>query len=178
MLHSTLMQEDFPARLEAVFPDRATADAAASVLCQRFGLDHSQLGIAECHSPGGNHRNRFANRVSGRIFQKRQLQLAAATFALMFLGFVLIALLEFLGFISPSTIAVLLATLVLAALLPLAGGLLSWRRAGVRGDAALSLGRRTVLLVEVHDISEQYQLRDALQEMGARVDSGDIAGVS
>lgn len=178
MLHSTLMEEDFPARLEAEFADRRSANAAASTLCRRFGLDASQLGIADRHPGAETHRSRFAVRASGRLSQKRQLLMVVVAFAVLVSGFVLVALLEHFAMVTQGAITVLLSLLLCSALLPLAAGLLSWRRAGVRGDANLSLGSRTVLLVDVHDISQQYEIREALREMGAHVDSADIAGVS
>ncbi len=178
-MHSTLVEEDFPARLEAVFPDRDSALAARTHLCRRFALDAAQFGLAERRpGVGGSHRNRFAVRASGRSSQKRQLHLVGLTFLALVALFVLIALLEFLGAVSTQFISITLAVLLLAALVPLAIGLLSWRRSGVRGDASLCLGNRTVLLVDVHDLSEQYEIRAALLELGASVDSSDIAGVS
>ncbi len=178
MVHSTLMEEDFPARLEAEFPDRAAAAAAAETLCQRFGLDASQLGIAEQFPLRAAHRNRFAVRASGRLVQKRQLWMVAITFGLLTAGFILVALLEYFGLVTQEIITGMLALLLGVALLPLAAGLLSWRREGVPGDAGLCRACGTLLLVEVHDLSEQYRIREALSEMGARFDSRDIAGAS
>jgi hypothetical protein len=46
--------------------------------------------------------------------------------------------------------------------------LLSWRPAGIHTQHRLRPGE-TALVILVHDITEQYALREALLDMGARI---------
>lgn len=72
------MEEDFPARIEAVFTDHKSATTAVNALCQRFDFDEAQLNIVSPDElPSRIHRNRFAYKASGRRQARRQL---AATF--------------------------------------------------------------------------------------------------
>ncbi len=176
--YSTLLDEDFPARIEALFGDRAAAAAAASALCQRFGLDASQLSIISPDASGNAaHRNRFAFRASGRRLQRRQLGVTLAAFTLMLAGFGALEMASNTGLLPGTAVAVVLGLMVIGAVLLMAVGLLSWRPA--RQTTRIHRhDRQAVLLVQVHDVSEQYALRRALLELGARDEVMESAGVS
>lgn len=171
------MEEDFPARLEAVFPDRASADAAARALCQQFEFDEEQLSIVCTDQRGGKvHRNRYAFKASGRREQKRQLTATLVAFAVVGIG---LGLLQVSGIskLSPGLTTGILAGLIIAAVLISVIGLLSWRPPRVETRSRLQEGE-TALVIHVHDVSEQYALRDALLKTGARVEGAASASVS
>ena len=84
MLQGTLMDEDFPARIEAAFPDRDSAAVAARSLCQRFQLDDKQLNIGSPQElQPRSKRNRFIVRASRNQLHRRQLLATLVAFALI-----------------------------------------------------------------------------------------------
>ena len=171
------MDEDFPARIEVVFPDRNTAMAAAEALSQRFEFAKEQLSIVSSEKSATNvHRNRFAFKASGRRLQKRQLIATLIAFMLIGIG---LSLLQISGIssLSPGLTAMILSGLILAAVAITVTGILSWRPARVETRHRL-LKDETALVVHVHDVSEHYALQDALMKMGAPVESHVTGGVS
>lgn len=171
------MEEDFPARIEAVFPNRDSAVSAARALCQQFDFDEEQLSVVSTkQSVGGVHRNRFALKASGRREQKRQLTATLAAFTLIGLG---LGILQISGIsqLSPGLTTGILAGLIIAAVVITVTGLLSWRPPRVETRSRLRMGE-TALVIQVHDLSEQYALRDALMKMGARIEGAASASVS
>ena len=177
MGHGTLMDEDFPAQIEAVFSDRNAAEAAAKTLSQRFDFDEERLSMVSTDQLGtGVHRNRFAFKASGRRLQKRQLTATFIAFTVIGIG---LCLLQFSGVsgLYPLLTATIMVGLILAAVGITVFGLLSWRPARVETRHRPRQGE-TVLIVRVHDVSEQYALRDALMKMGARVEGAASASVS
>jgi hypothetical protein len=177
MGHGTLMDEDFPARVEAIFSDRGAAEAAARTLSQRFDFDEERLSMVSTDRAGTHvHRNRFAFKASGRRLQKRQLTATFMAFTLIGIGLCLLQLSGFSG-LYPLLTATIMAGLILAAVGITVIGLLSWRPARVETRHRLKQGE-TVLVVQVHDVSEQYALRDALMKMGAQIEGAASARVS
>jgi hypothetical protein len=177
MQHGTLMDEDIPARIEAVFADRNAATAAVTALCQRFEFDKEQFSIVSPDElPDAAHRNRFAFSASGRRLQKRQLAATLIAFTLIIVG---LLTLHFIGdsTLPPGLSAIIMAGLIIAAVAITANGMLSWRPSRIETRHRYREGE-TALVVHVHDVSEQYSLRDALIQMGARVKCVTSAGVS
>ncbi len=177
MAHATLMNEDFPSRIEAVFPDRASAEAAAKALCQQFEFDEAQFSIvSEEHPPASVHRNRYAFKASGRRLQKRQLTATLIAFVLIIVG---LGVLQFLGASTlPSSLTnTIMAGLILAAVVITVTGLLSWRPVRVETRHRVRQGE-SALVINVRDVSEQYALREALLGMGARLEGAVSASVS
>lgn len=177
MGHGTLMDGDFPARIEVVFPDRDAATAAAKALSQRFEFAEEQFSIVSTdQSATYVHGNRFAFKASGRRLQKRQLMATLIAFALIGIGLSLLQISGVSSF-SPGLTATLLAGLVVAAVAITVIGMFYWRPARVETRRRLRQGE-TALVVHLHDVSEHYALNDALMKMGARVESTTSAGVS
>ena len=177
MGQGTLMDEDFPARIEAVFPDRDAATAAAKSLYQHFEFDKEQLSIvSDDQSANKIHRNRFAFKASGRRLQKRQLTATLIAFMLIGIGLCLLQI-SGVSSLSPGLTVTILSGLILAAVAITVIGMLSWRPARVETRHRLKKGE-TALVVHVRDVSEQYALHDALMKMGARVESEASASVS
>lgn len=172
------MEEDFPARIEAVFPDRAAAAAAAKALTQRFDFDEAQLSLVSSSDPTESrvHRNRYAFKDSGRRLQRRQIMATLAAFLLIGIG---LGVLEFLGIsnLHPAVAGVLLSALVLGAVAITVIGMLSWRPARTPVHHR-PCADETVLVVHVHGVEDQYLLRDTLLQMGARIEGGSSASVS
>jgi hypothetical protein len=171
------MEEDFPARIEAVFPDRDSAAAAAKALSQRFDCDEAQLNLVSSDPAEHRvHRNRYAFKDSGRRLQRRQILATLVAFLLIGIG--LIAL-EILGVsnLHPVAAGVILSALVLGAVAITVIGMLSWRPARIPVHHRPAAGE-TVLVVHVHGVEDQYLLRDALLQMGARIEGGSSASVS
>jgi hypothetical protein len=171
------MHEDFPARIEAVFPDRDAAEAAARTLAQQFAFDREQFSIVSGdRSTSKVHRNRFAYKASGRRLQKRQLIATLAAFLLLGLGLSVVQLTG-ASALSPALTVIILSGLVVGAVIITVIGMLSWRPARIETRHRLREGE-TALVVHVHDVSEQYALNEALNKMGARVKSEVAASVS
>jgi len=171
------MDEDFPARVEAIFPSRDAATAAAKALCQRFEFEEAQLSIVSPEQlPPSVHRNRYAFTASGRRLQKRQLTATLIAFALIIVGLVL---LHFIGVntLPPGLTTVIMAGLILAAVAITVTGMLSWRPARVETRHRVREGE-TALVIHVHDVREQYALREALLGMGAHLEGAASASVS
>ena len=177
MGQGTLMDEDFPARVEAIFPDRDAAAAAAQALSQNFEFDREQFTIvSRDQSATKVHRNRFAYKASGRRLQKRQLIATLVAFTLIGLGLFMMQITG-VGSLSPVLTVTILSGLVVAAVAITVVGMLSWRPARTETRHRLKKGE-TALVIHVHDVSEQYALRDALRKMGALVKSEASASVS
>ncbi len=171
------MDEDFPARIEAVFPNREAAAAAAQSLAQHFEFEKEQLTIVSKDQAAGKvHRNRFAYKASGRRLQKRQLFATLIAFVLIGLGLSLAHVSRGSGLSPGLTVAILSGLVIVAAAITVTG-MLSWRPARVETRQPLREGE-AALVVHVYDVSEQYALHDALTKMGARVKSGATAAVS
>ena len=169
------MDEDFPSRIEVVFPDRDAAIAAAKALSQRFGFDKEQLSIESAgKSDTKVHRDRFAFKASGRRLQKRQLTATVIAFLLIGIGLLLLQI-SGISSLYPWLTALILSGLILAAVVLTGIGMLSWRPARAEHRHRLQKGE-TALVVHVHDVSEQYALQDALVKMGARVESHTTIG--
>lgn len=171
------MNEDFPARVEASFPDRDSAAAAARALCHRFDFDETQLSIVSAETPCATvHRNRYAFKASGRRLQKRQLVATFTAFALISAG---LGLLHFIGedTLPAGVTYTVMAAIIFAAVTITVIGLTSWRPEPVETRRSTQ-GGEAVLVIRVHDVSEQYVLRGALLEMGARVEGAESAGVA
>lgn len=179
MQHSTLLDEDFPSRVEAIFPDGGSARRAATALCLRYGLDSSQISFASLEREGNTtHRNRFAFNASGRTLQKRQLMRTLLAFACIAGGIVIMHLLYSNGIISRELAGALLAIPVGAAVVITVMGMLSWRPAAARSRTRPRHNDEVVLVVKLHDVSEQYELRRALKELGAESAPGNIAEIA
>ena len=175
MGQGTLMDEDFPSRIEVVFPDRDAAMAAAKALSQRFEFDKEQLSIESAgKSDAKVHRDRFAFKASGRRLQKRQLTATFIAFMLIGIGLLLLQI-SGISSLHPWLTALILSGLILAAVVLTVIGMLSWRPARAEHRHRLREGE-TALVVHVHDVSEQYVLQDALVKMGARVESHTTIG--
>lgn len=171
------MEEDFPARIEAVFPDRDSAAAAAKALSQRFDFDEAQLSLVSSDpAEPGVHRNRYAFGDSGRRLQRRQILATLAAFLLIGIG---LGALEILGISSlhPVVAGSILIALVLGAVVITVIGMLSWRPARIPVHHHPS-ANETVLVVHVHGVEDQYLLRESLLHMGARIEGGSSASVS
>ena len=171
------MEADFPARIEAVFPDRDSAAAAARALSQRFDCDEAQLSLVSADTTEHRvHRNRYAFKDSGRRLQRRQILATLVAFLLIATGLIV---LEVLGIsnLHPVAAGVILSALVLGAVAITVIGMLSWRPARIPLHHRPSAGE-TVLVVHVHGVEDQYRLRDALLDMGARIEGGSSATVS
>ncbi len=171
------MEEDFPARIEAVFPDRESARNAARALSQRFDFDEAQLSLVSRDASGPEvHRNRYAFKDSGRRLQRRQIFATLVAFLLIGVG---LGLLEFLGIsnLHPTAAGVILTALVLGAVTITVVGMLSWRPARIPVQHQPSAGE-TVLVVHVHGVEDQYVLREALEQMGAHLEGSSSACVS
>lgn len=184
MQHSTLLDEDFPSRVEALFPDADSARAAAMVLCQRYQLDASQIryvtvqpGASGGHRSAG-HRNRFAHRASGRTLQTRQVKRTLGAFAVLLCGLpVLHVLHHYVG--APGWFTgVLLGLMIVVALGLTVSGMLSWRPARERARTQPRDSKEVVLVFEIHDVREQVELRTALKELGADTEPGNIADIA
>jgi hypothetical protein len=177
MGQGTLIDEDFPARIEVVFPDRDAAIEAANALSLKFKFDKEQLSVvSQDQSSTKVHRNRFAFKASGRRLQKRQLTATLIAFLLIGIG---LWLLHLSGVGSqPSGLAVtILSVIIFAAIAITVIGILSWRPARVETRHRLREGE-TALVVHTHDVTEQYALHDALIKMGARVENETSSTVS
>jgi hypothetical protein len=177
MSNATLMNEDFPARIEAIFPNRDAATATARALCQRFEFDEARLSIVSPDQlPPAVHRNRYAFKASGRRLQRRQVAATLIAFAVIIVG---LTLLHFIGANTlPSGLTnAIMAGLILAAVVITVTGMLSWRPVRVE-TRHRARGGETVLVIQVHSVSEQYALREALLSMGAEVGSPASAGVA
>lgn len=171
------MDEDFPARIEAVFPDRDSARAAARALSQRFDFDEAQLSVVSSDSSHTRvHRNRYAFKDSGRRLQRRQILATAVAFLLIGIGLVALELLG-ISNLHPVAAGAILTGLVLGAVAITVIGMLSWRPARVHVHHQPT-ENETVLVVHVHGVEDQYVLRDALLQMGARIEGGSSASVS
>lgn len=179
MQQSTLLDEDFPSRVESVFPDGRSARRAATSLCLRYGLEPSQVSFVSLETEStATHKNRFAFNASGWSLQKRQLKRTLIAFAFIILGIVVTHLLYSSGLISRQVAGVLLIIPVSAALVISVIGMLSWRPAGASARHRPRGGDEVVLVVKLHDVSEQYELRRALKELGAESVPGNIAEVA
>lgn len=179
MQQGTLLDEDFPSRVEAVFADARKARSAAMSLCLRFGLDASQISYFGLQSaPPDQHRNRFKYNASGWVLQKRQIKRTLIAFLFIVLGIIVMHLLHTNGVVSQDTAGLLLAIPVVAAIVVSVSGMLSWRPARVGARTQPTDDEEVVLVVELHDLSQQYELRRALREMGANTEPGNIAEVS
>ena len=171
------MEEDFPARLEAVCPSHEAAAGAAGVLRQRFGMDEAQMSIVSPEQlPPKVHRNRYAVKDSGRSLQKRQIAATLIAFVVIFVGLFALNSIN-LDAMQEGLSSVVLATLILAAVAITVSGLLFWRPVRIKTRHRIRAGE-AVLVIHVHNISEQYVLRDALLEMGAKVEGAASAGIS
>jgi hypothetical protein len=171
------MDEDFPSRIEAVFPDRESARAAAMELQRRFTFDKAGISLVPPDQHGSRvHGSRFAFHASGSRLQKRQLTATLIAFVLIGAGLIL---LQASGLASqwPRLASAIEVVLVLAAVAITAIGLLSWRPARVQTRQRLRPGE-TGLVVLVHNVSEQHEIRSTLLEMGARVERPVSASVS
>lgn len=179
MQQGTLLDENFPSRVEAVFADARSARSAAMSLCIRFGIEVSQISYYDLHSaPPNRHRNRFKHNASGWTLQKTQIKRTLIAFALIIIGIISVHLLHTSGLVSRDTATTLLAIPVVAAIVISVSGMLSWRPANVRARTKPKDDDEVVLVVEIHDVSQQYELRRALREMGADTEPGSIAEVS
>ncbi len=168
MSHTTLMNEDFPARIEAVFPDRSAATAAASALCQRFDFKEEQFSVVSADElDPRTHRNRYAFKASGQRLQRRQIAATFIAFAIIIVG---LALLHLVGADSlPKGLTyTIMAVLIVAAVAITVSGLISWRPARIVTRHKAQQGE-AVLVINVHDVAEQIALRETLVSMGARV---------
>jgi len=179
MQKGTLLDENFPSRVEAVFADARSARSAAMSLCLRFDLSPSQISYFDLHStPPERHRNRFKQNASGWTLQKRQIKRTLIAFAIIIFGIVIVHLLHESGLVSQDTATALLAIPIFAAIAISVSGMLSWRPPKVGARTKPKSEDEVVLVVEVHDLSQQYELRRALKEMGADTEPGSIAEVS
>lgn len=171
------MEEDFPARIEAVFPDRDAATAAARALSQRFDFDEAQLSIVSPDTGESPvHRNRYAFKDSGRRLQRRQIFATLVAFLLIGAG---LGVLEFLGIsaLHPVVAGSILTALVLGAVVITVIGMLSWRPARVPVHHQ-PCEEEAVLVIHVHGVEDQYLLRQTLVQLGARIAGGSSASVS
>ena len=179
MQQSTLLDEDFPSRLEAIFPDGRNARRAATALCLRYGLEPSQLSFVSLEEDNNKtHKNRFAFNASGWTLQKRQIRRTLIAFGFIFLGIVLTHLLYSNDLVSQQLAGILLFIPVGAAVVITVIGILSWRPAGANARTRSLQGEEVVLVVKLHDVSQQYELRRALKELGAESVPGNIAEVA
>ena len=179
MQQSTLLDEDFPSRLEAIFPDGRSARRAATALCLRYDLEPSQFSFVSFEDDlGATHKNRFAFNASGWTLQKRQLKRTLIAFGFIILGIALTHLLHSSGLVSPQVAGVLLLIPIGAALVITVIGMLSWRPAGANARTLVRHGDEVVLVIKLHEVSEQYALRRALKELGAESVPGNIAEVA
>lgn len=179
MRHSALLDENFPARLEAVFPDRNAAEAAAAELCQRFGVDGSQISFVTAeHKAAYPLRNRFALKARGRALQRRQLKFTMISFGVLLVGFGLLHVLRTSGLLSVHSVTFALAALIVVAIALTVVGIPYWDPAKLKAHSLQCKGDEVLLLIDVHDVSLQYELRQALMDHGARTEIVNIAGMS
>ena len=64
MQHGTLLDEDFPSRVEAVFPNARSARSAAMSLCLSFSLDPSHISYFDLQAQA---RERHCNRCKHNL---------------------------------------------------------------------------------------------------------------
>ena len=110
--------------------------------------------------------------------QKRQIKRTLIAFGIIVLGIVIMHLLHTNGLVSRETAGALLGIPVVAAIMVSVSGMLSWRPAKVGARIKPRDDDEVVLVVEIHDLSQQYELRRALAEMGANTEPGNIAEVA
>ncbi len=179
MQHGTLLDENFPSRVEAVFPNARSARSAAMSLCLRFNLDPSQISYFDLQADAPDrHSNRFKHNASGWGLQKRQIRRTLIAFGVVIAGIVIMHLLYTFGMISRDMAGTLLGIPIVIAIVITVTGMVSWRPAKVSARTRPKDNDEVVLVVELHDISEQYELRRALKEMGADTEPGNIAEVA
>ena len=179
MQHGTLLDENFPSRVEAVFPDARSARSAAMSLCLRFGLDASQISYFDLQAGAPDrHSNRFKYKASGWTLQKRQIKRTFVAFGVIIVGIVVMHLLYTNGVISREMAGALLGIPIVVAIVITVTGMVSWRPAKVGVRSKPKDNDAVVLVVEIHDVSQQYELRRALKEMGADTEPGNIAEVA
>lgn len=177
MSNTTLMNEDFPARIEAVFPDRDSARSAAKELCQRFDFCDEQFSIASTQELAlQSHRNRYAFKASGRRLQKRQVAATLMAFVIIIAG---LTALHLIGDDRLPTAVnyAFMAGLIIIAVAITVSGLIRWRPARIETRHKFEAGE-AVLVINVHDVTEQYALREALLTMGAEVEGPVSATVT
>ena len=179
MGHGTLLDEDLHSRVAAVFPDTDSARAAAAELGQRFSLDLSRVSLLTPDQASLiTQRNKLDHRVSGRILQRRQLKYTFISFSLMLVGMLVMHLLAENGVMTQDQVKAGLGVLITAAILLTVHGLLSWRHVRVLSGVDSGIETGVLLLVDLHDQSEQYAICQALDEMGVEVLTTAIAGHS
>ncbi len=179
MQHGTLLDENFPSRVEAVFPNARSARSAAMSLCMRFGLEASQISYFDLQAGAPDrHSNRFKHKASGWTLQKRQIKRTLIAFAVVIVGIIIMHLLYTFGVVSREMAGTLLGIPIVIAIIITVTGMVSWRPASVSARTRPKGNEEVVLVVELHDVSEQYELRRALKEMGADTEPGNIAEVA
>jgi citrate synthase len=102
----------------------------------------------------------------------------ANPFACIAAGIVLMHLLYSNGVISRELAGALLVIPIGAAVVITVMGMLSWRPAGASSRTQPRDGDEVVLVIKLHDVSQQYELRRALRELGAESAPGNIAEIA
>ena len=177
MVHGTLLAQESHARVEAVFANAESARAVAARLSQVFDLDPARIcQLSPEQSVLITQRNKFDHPVSGRALQRRQLKFTFIAFALLMVGMLALHLLNEYADLSRGQVTLGLAVLIAVSAILTVHGLLSWRHTRVRARSHPREDGKVLLQIDVHDVSEQYQISQALHEMGVDARTSAIAG--
>jgi hypothetical protein len=177
MGHTTLFEQETHARVEALFADAESARAAAVALAQRFDLDPARISqLTPEQRTRITQRNKLDHRASARVLERRQLKFTFIAFALLLAGMLCLHLLNEQGLMSAASVTLGLVLLIAAAVGLTVHGLLSWRHVRVREGGLACAGDGVLLVIDLHDVSEQYDLCRALEEMGVTAHTVSIAG--
>lgn len=176
MTHGTLLEEELHTRVVATFPDTDAARAARTALGRQFNLDHARMSVLTpdqaCLITQGS---KFDHGPSGRVLQRRQLKFTLLAFGLMLVGMLVLHVLEINGVLSEGQVNIGLGVLITAVIILTVHGLLSWQHVRMLGRA--QPGKEgAILLIDLHDISESYELCEALKAPGVTVFTSSIAG--
>ena len=180
MIYNTLLDENFPSCIRAVFELRESAEAAAGRLRRATGVKEEQLRIVNpkdsTHAPAYNTGiDTPGSRGRGGFFLRSFMLglLAGALFGTAMVAAGLQAPPS-----HPGALIIACSTLGILAALSLAG-LTSWRSTSpgpLTHPPASPEEHGFALEIEVHDLSEQLMVRRALAGLGVQVELSGTAG--
>ena len=180
MIYNTLLDENFPTCLRAVFENREAAEAAESRVKRIAGVEAAQLRIVvptDCeNAPVPSAGIDTPGSRTKRDFFLRSAVLGLLVGAL--LGTALVAARVQDSPTHPVALFAASCTLGMIAALLLAG-LTSWRRTSpgpLTHLPAYPEERGFALEIEVHDLSEQHAVRQALAGLDAQIELAGSAG--
>ncbi|QFU75178.1 hypothetical protein EY643_05665 [Halioglobus maricola] len=177
MTQGTLIQEELHTRLVATFPEAEAASAARVALGRQFNLDLARMSLLTPDQAGLiTQGSKFDHGPSGRVLQRRQLKFTFIAFGLMLVGMLVLHILAEVGVITEAQVTVGLGVLITAAIVLTVHGLLSWQHVRILGNARAGIEEGALLLIDLHDISESYEICQALDDMGVNVFTSSIGG--